>query len=304
MSRYPSCTWKPIIGTSTSTLTQDILCLHTCVGYLRSTWDYFNRTDVGVYSHICIGGIWGSDIGYDLDGVGWQMADTAYRAAANLNGNGRVISVETADNAALPIAAWTPKQCDRIVAIMVDAHLLDGIPLTLIPDTLPGRRGIAYHRQGIDPWRVPDGELWSSSTGKICPGDARIAQIPGLISRARAIVAGQGGLHMDADVQAAFDAIPNAVAARLFPLGTDVKTIITRVGQLLTALNAAGVEDAKRDAAVLGAITALPSGDVDEAALAADLAPRLAELGVNLDADTLVKAIRADLAAALAEPAA
>lgn len=111
-----------------------------------------------------------------------------------------------------------------------------------------------------------------------------------------------GGLHMDADVKTAFDAIPTAteiaqaVAVRLNPLGTDVKTVVTKVGQLLSVLQAAGVDDAKRDAAVLGAITAMPRADVDEAALAAELA----KLGITLDAATIAKAVRTDLAGALA----
>lgn len=67
--------------------------------------------------------------------------------------------------------------------------------------------------------------------------------------------------------------------------------------KVLTALTAAGVDDAKRDAAVLGAIAALPKGaDVDVEALAA----ALAEHGVALDAETIAKAVRADLAVALA----
>lgn len=191
MTWYPSATKKPITGTSRTPLTKDILCLHTAVGGGLGTWAYFNRPDVGVYSHGVICGIWGSDAGKDVDGLALQMADTDYRAAANLDGNDRVISWETGDNGERPIKPWTAKQCDSIVRVMVDANRLDGIPLVLIPDTKPGRRGIAYHRQGCDPWRVAGGELWSSSRGKDCPTQARIDQIPALITRARAIVAGE-----------------------------------------------------------------------------------------------------------------
>lgn len=118
-----------------------------------------------------------------------------------------------------------------------------------------------------------------------------------------------GGLHMDTDVADAFAAIPTAaeiaqaVAVRLNPLGTEVHAIAGKVGQLLTALSAAGVESAKRDAAVLAVLADRPAADVDEQALAAELAPLLAEHGVSLDTATLVKAIRVDLSAALAEPA-
>lgn len=190
MSRYPSAVWKPIRGTSTAALRKDILCFHTAVGYLGSTWNYFNRDDVGVYSHGCIGGIWGGDAAANLDGVAWQMADTNYRAAANLDGNYRIISWETADNAARPIQPWTSKQCAKIVEIMVDANRLDGIPLVLVPDSKPGRRGVAYHRLGCDPYRVAGGELWSGAYGKDCPTDPRIKQLPGLLDQARAIANG------------------------------------------------------------------------------------------------------------------
>jgi hypothetical protein len=188
MARYPGAEWHPL-GKTTSTLTTpDLLCLHTMVGYLHSTDAYF-RT-VSVFSHFGIGGKWGSDPARGLDGKVWQWGDTAYRAAANLSGNYRVISVETADNAARPIQPWTPAQETAIVGLMVWAHRAHGIPLALVPDSKPGRRGICYHRQGCDPYRVAGGELWSSSYGKDCPTQVRIDRIPALISRARAIVAG------------------------------------------------------------------------------------------------------------------
>jgi len=205
---YPGAR-KRDLGKNTSQLTADdlVLQLHTMVGNLTGTDNYF-RT-VGTFSHFGIGGTWGADARSGLDGVVYQWGDTARRAAASLNGNRRTISIETADNAALPIQPWTDKQCDAIVSLMVWANQIHGIPLELIPDSKPGRRGVAYHRLGIDPWRVPDGELWSSSAGKLCPGDARISQIPALIDRARGIVAGppvQEDLSiMDPDTQKYLD---------------------------------------------------------------------------------------------------
>lgn len=190
MSRYRSATWRPIRDTSRAALRKDLLGLHTIVGGMRSCWSYFDRLDVQVYSHFLVGGVWGSDAGHGVDGDVWQIADTDYRAAANLDGNYRVISVETADNAARPIKPWTDKQCTAIVRIMVEAHRLDGIPLVLVPDSKPGRRGICYHRQGVDPYRVSGGERWSGAYGKDCPTDPRIRQIPALIDRARRLVDG------------------------------------------------------------------------------------------------------------------
>jgi hypothetical protein len=188
MGRYLGAVQRPL-GKSTSIMAApDLVCLHTMVGYLHSTDAYF-RT-VSVFSHFGIGGKWGSDMSRDLDGVVYQWGDTNRRAAANLDGNDHIISVETADNAARPIQPWTDKQCDAIVDLLVWANRAHDIPLELVPDSKRGRRGVCYHRQGCDPYRVAGGELWSSASGKDCPTQARIDQIPGLIDRARRIADG------------------------------------------------------------------------------------------------------------------
>jgi hypothetical protein len=259
VSRYPSATWKPLSGTSTKTVQKDILCFHTMVGYLKSTWTYFNSPDVAVYSHGGIGGIWGSDAAANLDGVAWQMADTDHRAAANLDGNWRIISWETADNAARPIQPWTPKQCDKIVDIIVDAHRLDGIPLVMVPDSKVGRRGVAYHRLGCDPYRVAGGELWSSSYGKDCPTDPRIKQLPGLLNRAIAIVNGNSEDDVSqADVTAALKDFFHANEIKV-PNGqtNNDNFVVSLVGMSQVGVNAdnalkAAVAAVKADTAVQG----------------------------------------------------
>lgn len=169
----------------------DLICWHTMVGYLKSTDAYFHGADV--FSHFGIGGAWGSDGPAKLDGVTFQWQDTAYRAAANLNGNPRIISVETADNATRPIAPWTLYQEDEIVDLMVWGYREHGIPLVLAPDSRPGRRGQAYHRLGCDPYRAGGGELWSRAYGKDCPTDARIRRLPALIERANDLVTPASG---------------------------------------------------------------------------------------------------------------
>lgn len=161
----------------------DIICLHTMVGYLASTDRMFRRQGwTGTESHFGVGGRWGSDVSgpENLDGRIYQWVDTTYRADANLDGNHRLISIETADNApqkAADILAWTPNQVRSIIALVAELCRAYDIPAELVSDSKPGRRGIAYHRQGIDPWRVAGGETWSTSRGKECPGDRRIAQI-------------------------------------------------------------------------------------------------------------------------------
>jgi hypothetical protein len=188
MALYPDAQRRLLDKPKTALTNPEVCCLHTQVGSLYGVDQYF-RT-VSTFSHFGIGGIWGGDASRNLDGVVYQWGDTRYRSAANLEGNDRVISVETADNAARPIAPWTAKQLTAIVNLLVWVHKTHDIPLVLIPDSKPGRRGVGFHRQGCDPYRVPGGELWSRSFGKDCPTQARIDQIPGLIKRAREIVSG------------------------------------------------------------------------------------------------------------------
>jgi hypothetical protein len=195
MARYG--TWRPLNADTWNRqprlATPDIISLHTMVGTLAGTDSMFRRNGYsGTFSHFGLG----------HDGTVYQWQDTAYRAAANLNGNHRIISVETADrgtgfpawdvNDGNAVPAWTPAQTEalaRMIAFLCRAH---DIPCQLIPDSRAGRRGIGYHRQGVDgsfaDHRVPDGELWSSARGKVCPGSRRIAQIPQVIARARELL--------------------------------------------------------------------------------------------------------------------
>ena len=196
--RYPDAVWDPL-GSQTQPRMKvhDIVCLHTMVGYLYSTNNMFHNNGYGgTESHFGIGGKWGSDVtgGRSWDGRVEQWQDLDYTADANLDGNHRCISIETADNAptyAANIEPWTPKQVSAIVRLVrwlcsPGAHAdcpsswkchQEGIPLKLIPDTKPGRRGIGYHAQGIAPNRVSGGELWSNANGKECPGPVRIRQL-------------------------------------------------------------------------------------------------------------------------------
>lgn len=174
----------------------DIICLHTMVGNLTGTDRMFKASGwTGTESHFGVGGKWADG----LDGVVYQWQDTEYTADANLNGNHRVLSIETADNApraAADIEPWTEKQVDAIVLLLVYLCRTYSIPAVLIPDTAPGRRGIGYHRQGVQHsggthpagFLQPGGELWSKAVGKECPGPARIKQIPGIIARVQGLL--------------------------------------------------------------------------------------------------------------------
>jgi hypothetical protein len=151
----------------------DIVCVHTMAGFLAGTESMFQKDGwAGTESHFGVGGP--ADPG--KDGIVYQWVDTDFQADANLQGNARLISIETSDGGD-ETNPWSTAQLDAITEIIVWCCREYSIPAELIADSAPGRRGIGYHRQGIDPWRVAGGEKWSNSQGKVCPGDVRIAQL-------------------------------------------------------------------------------------------------------------------------------
>lgn len=186
---YPGADYRPLGGQTQPLMrAHDIVCLHTMVGSLDGTDVYFRSGGYGgTESHFGVG----------HDGTVYQWQDLEHTADANLDGNSRVISIETADTGpgfakwdpnSSNVPAWLPAQLavlSDLVAWLCDRY---DIPCAAIPDSRPGRRGVAYHRLGVDPWRVAGGERWSTSRGKVCPGDLRIAQVPGVIAAAATIL--------------------------------------------------------------------------------------------------------------------
>lgn len=174
---------------SRTPLRHDIITVHTMVGTLPGSWSWSNRPG-GSYWHFGTSGT----------GEAWQCQDLRYRSAANLNGNHRVIPIENADmgpgfgswnGRCGSVPGFTTAQINKLVQLITWLCRTYNIPPVLIPDTAPGRRGISYHRQGIDPWRKPGTELWSKSRGKCCPDDRRIHQtINVIIPRVQAALRG------------------------------------------------------------------------------------------------------------------
>lgn len=171
--------WRPFSGKGSTPLTHDIICVHTMVGSLLGSWNYAN-TPGNAYWHFGTSGL----------GEAWQCHDLRHRSAANLNGNHRIIPIENADMGP-GFEAWnsqcgnvppfTQAQVNKLIDLIEWLCRRYNIPAALIPDTMPGRRGIAYHRQGINPWRCGSCELWSNATGKCCPDWRRIAQLVDII---------------------------------------------------------------------------------------------------------------------------
>lgn len=183
MSRMPEANWEGEHGSKPMDA-YDIVCIHTIVGYAPAAAAHFSTTG---------------------DGRLIQSRDTRYRSAANLDGNPRIIAIENADHgpefpkwSGSDVPALTDAQIDRCAEVLAWAHLEHGIPLQLCPDSRPGSRGLAYHRQGIDgnfegylfAGRRHGGEVWTEHRGKVCPGDRRIAQLPLILARAQDIIEG------------------------------------------------------------------------------------------------------------------
>lgn len=194
MARMPGVSWVGEHGSRSGLMARfDVVCLHTIVGYAPAHAAHFST---------------------DAAGKIFQSRDTQYRSAANLHGNHRIIAVENEDfgaefgkwntNDGHAVPAFTPPQIEAQARICAWAHTTHGIPLVACPDSRPGSRGIAYHRQGVDGnWagyayggRMSGGEVWTNHRGKVCPGDRRIAQIPQIIARAKQLVNGEDWFDM------------------------------------------------------------------------------------------------------------
>ncbi len=231
MATMPDVTQRPVVHANGARMTRhDIVCVHTIAGFAPG----------GTAAHFTT----------SASGTIVQCRDTRFRSAANWDGNHRVIAIENEDMGPRygpwiiedghAVPAFTPEQCESIARICAWAHEAHDIPLDLVPDSRPHRRGIAYHRQGIDGnfggyafgGRVAGGELWSRHFGKVCPGDRRIHQlIDTIIPRAREL-AGNEENEMNATQNAALAELWQVVVSgekRNAQLNVDLGFIINEV---------------------------------------------------------------------------
>jgi N-acetylmuramoyl-L-alanine amidase len=188
----PGAVWRPIpVSSSRPRRSKGRgVCLHVAVSEAPSLFDYFSSASADSHFYVA------------KNGTIEQYVDTDLVAYAQLDGNASLISVETQGGAVNPDGEpWTAAQVESLARIAAWAHGSEGVPLTPMPNSLPASRGIGYHRLGINPWRVAGGELWSSATGKLCPGAAKVAQVPQIITRASRIVNGEDMPLTNEDVE-------------------------------------------------------------------------------------------------------
>jgi len=196
MAIFPGAIYRPITASKgRRRLTEyNRVNLHVAVSEAASLFGYFNKS-----------GIPDSHFYVRKDGTVEQYVDTAYQAFADLEGNDATISIETQGGVTNSQGEpWTPQQVETLAQIYAWAVRTHGIARKMATSSQKGdaSKGLSWHRLGIDgnfP-ALPDlragrqqrggGMRYSSSRGKICPGDAKILQVPTIFARAEALLGG------------------------------------------------------------------------------------------------------------------
>lgn len=189
MPRYPAATWRPLNSSYLPDADLDLhyrVNLHTQAG-LGSLHGYFNQPG-RPSSHFWIG----------QNGAVEQYVDTDRQAEADLDGNDATISIETeGGHTNAQGEKWTEAQLRAIVALvdwLLDTHDIQRDLCTNSFLDSSSSKGLSWHRLGIDgnfP-ALPDvragrqqrggGMHYSTSFGKVCPGDNKIRQIHDVIA--------------------------------------------------------------------------------------------------------------------------
>lgn len=164
--------------------TKTRVILHTTASAsATSMHGWFSNPNAGASSHFHV----------DNDGNIEQYIDTDYISWANRDGNSSSITIETQGAGHEP---WTAAQVRAIVQIIQWARTVHkGIPLRRMTSSARKQKGIGWHRLGVNGdfpktgilrgrQQRGGGELWSGAYGKVCPGDKRIKQIPGIVRQA------------------------------------------------------------------------------------------------------------------------
>lgn len=227
---------KTVARHKTPMARHDGVCNHIAVSNGASLFNYFNQPG-NPTSHFYVrkGSAKPGASMADFE----QYVDTRFEAPANLEGNHRLISIETQGGVGDDLDnGWNPLQIERLAWILAQCHQLHGIPLIAMPNSLPSTRGLGYHRLGVDPWRVAGGEKWSRSYGKVCPGTARMAQQGSIIARARTI-AGTPSPETDMPLtNADADLVISRLLARKVPVGEQEKTVLACLSEASSANDA------------------------------------------------------------------
>lgn len=195
--RYPGFPWRPTGDDGALRDVVDACSFHEAVA--RAEDSVFGWAQQAHPCHMYVGKM----------GSGEQYIDLDRRAAGVSDGNSHVATIESYDGlqphtdaqgnySEIPTGGiygdsantgiWDAGQVERLADIAAWMHVALGVQLVVSQKA--GAPGFNGHRIGIEPWRSQlygSGERWTRHDGKPCPGDLRMAQIPGIISRAQQI---------------------------------------------------------------------------------------------------------------------
>lgn len=183
---YPKAIRRPLSKALRSSMRPVRVNLHTAVSNSSDLLRLFNLSGQA-YSHFYI----------DRTGRVLQYVPTTNQAACDLDGNRDTISIETWDGYPngwshdSDVPPWTPEQRAAIIDLLRwiwEAH--PSVPRKLASDNRRSgntSHGISWHRLGVPGYmryQSPEGLVYTNSRGKACPGNRRIAQIPGIFTDA------------------------------------------------------------------------------------------------------------------------
>jgi len=191
--RYPGAVWLPTGDNGPMPHGPDAGSLHEAVSRTKSIFGWVQSAKA---CHA-----YNAQNGYFEQYMDWDRI--AYGVSA---GNGHVITIESFDGLLIHLnpyreegmggiygtsadtGRWDPGQCERASDVIAWLNTTLGISMAL--STTAGHPGWNGHRIGIEPWRSDiyhHGESWTNHNGKPCPGNLRMAQIPGILARAKVI---------------------------------------------------------------------------------------------------------------------
>lgn len=161
--------------------------LHVAVSEASSLYGMFSRSN-SACSHFYV----------SKDGTVEQYIDTKFRSASDYHGNDSTISVETQGGVHNPEKEpWTDAQFNALVALWIwarDTHDIKN-QVAINTQTNDNSSGLSWHRLGVEgnfsgrkgilsTSYKAGGIKYSLARGKICPGDAKILQIPEIFKTA------------------------------------------------------------------------------------------------------------------------
>lgn len=174
MARYPGAVWMPITANYGGPRARTrAVVLHVDAGGASSLHGWFSNPAALASSHFYV----------TYSGRVEQYLDTSLTAWTQRTGNASCIGIETQG---LGEGAWTENQLASLARLLRWLCQYYSIPVQDMRTSRPNAVGVGMHRYGIDPWRVADGEVWGGN-GKVCPGEQRVAQFPGLLQRTNAL---------------------------------------------------------------------------------------------------------------------